>query len=267
MGHESRLKISENLRNTPQQEIPANSINQRLKDINQYEKDAQNVGTDLATYMSGESIIHTNNAHKLILPNDIPIAGNVRSNNSRLIGHSGYLLNTGASYEGFYDNPEMYKFYLSMNEGAKGEDGKSFVKDLFSVCSKQRVTLRIKTLDHNYDSCNIYTTEFYKMEAILAVVYSQYIRLFQEVPRVLQGKVKGIDPLHVSYVQEPARARLYKPDVKHMGSHTSRMSWLGKELQNKGVNKEVYIQTCKDLGIKPSTPWLFEDNALRYDLE
>jgi hypothetical protein len=265
-SREAKLRVSPDLENSrkPNLRMPYSDLKERISDhvttLETYVHSAQGQRVSLFDYMRGNSMEHMANAYFVKMPENLNKAHGVRSPMTGITSLPGVIIDTGAYYSSFVDNPNMFKFYLSMNESAEGEGGQEFVRELIRSCTERKITLRIKTLDHNYDSCNIYTTDFRAMKEVLIDLYPKHMHLFQEVPRVFQGEINGINPNHIGYVQEPAHARLYKKQF--FGSHSDRMGELGQLLENEIITAESFRRACKYIGIKPEAPWLLEENTL-----
>ncbi len=148
---------------------------------------------------------------------------------------------------------DKWKFYLSLNlstpeqmQHAQGVFGK-----LLALCREGNISLLTKSLDHNYDSCNLYTWSPVKMADILKTLYPQYPDIWLPVYHFFQAPISSIDPMHIGYVQEPSGG--------HKGtSHSGRMAILGDALDSQGnalVTSEGFEEACSRAGVMSSAPW------------
>lgn len=144
---------------------------------------------------------------------------------------------------------EFYKFYLScrITNDSQYAASQQFLDELLAACYNNRISIRSKLEDHNYDSFNIYTWDRDQMAEILRKLYGKYRIIFNPVYHFFQGHIDGVSPTHIGWVQEPVGG------VKG-NSHSTRMGILGKGLDS-GLN---FAQSCKIAYVKPESPWLID---------
>jgi len=173
-----------------------------------------------------------------------------------------YSIVTGVDYEELARNPNRFKFYLSTNETAEGRRGIDFIKEILEQAVAQGLSMQLKVESHNYDSCNIYTWHREEMERIIVGVYPGYADIFQNVPRVFQAPIEGIDPEHICWVNEPVSPAC--KGGKQPGSHSERMGRLGSALEHCGsdISREAYDQACIHASVIPESPHLVRPELL-----
>jgi hypothetical protein len=158
----------------------------------------------------------------------------------------GFLL-TWADYLKFIEKSpqERYKVYLSLDLSTdiKKQKAESFWLELIKKVKEQNLSLTMKTFEHNYDSCNLYTWDIKALTEILKELYAKYQKdwIFLEVYHFLQKPIPWINPNHIWIVQEPGNSNR---------SHSVRMSDLGGYLDE----WKAYVDACKLAWVKPDAP-------------
>lgn len=150
---------------------------------------------------------------------------------------------------------ERYKVYLSLDlsDNLKKKKAEEFWLELIKKAKEQKLSLDMKTFDHNYDSCNLYTWHIKELTEILKELYAKYQKywIFLDVYHFLQKPITWINPNHIWIVQEPIRDS-YK-------SHSGRMGDLGKHLEE----WKPYEDACKLASVKPDAPREIDMNIKR----
>jgi hypothetical protein len=116
-------------------------------------------------------------------------------------------IKTGADYKSKSENPlKRFKFYHAFDERATSVLIEKYLEDVYKACKEGGVSLQIKSEDHFYDVCNLYTWDLEELETILKKLYFVYrpLGLFASCERVFQASVDDIVSDHIAYVQEPA---------------------------------------------------------------
>lgn len=146
------------------------------------------------------------------------------------------------------------KFYLSLNGEVApdmAEHQKNFLVELAMTAVERGIYLSWKTMDHSYDSPDIYTDSPKELGDIITVLYAKYPpEIWRAVPRIFQGKLEGVSPEHIGVVQEPEKGY-------DGSSHSVRMAYLGEAIEAFGdhLTYEQYRRACQSVGVRPEAPW------------
>jgi len=159
------------------------------------------------------------------------------------------------------------KFYLSLNGEVTpdmAEHQKNFLVELAMTAVERGIYLSWKTMDHSYDSPDIYTDSPNELGDIIAVLYAKYPpEIWRAVPRIFQGRLEGVSPEHIGVVQEPEGGY-------DGSSHSVRMSYLGKAIEAFGdrLTYEQYRTACQSVGVRHEAPWrLTAEAEARYSVK
>lgn len=149
---------------------------------------------------------------------------------------------------------ERYKFYMSLdlNTPEKQHFAREFSSHLVAQCKERAISLTSKSMDHDYDSWNLYTWHPRELAEVLKMLYPQYqdTGIFQGARHWMQGPLPGIPISHVGWVQEPVSG-----GDSEGKSHSARMSYLGGALDE----GKSYEEACKTAGVRRSAPWLLDE--------
>jgi hypothetical protein len=146
---------------------------------------------------------------------------------------------------------ERFKFYQSfdLSSPEKEATAQTYMSEVIEECVQRKITLAVKTYDHDYDSCILYTHDREALEEVLRAKYKKYrtTGLFASARRYFQAPISDIDPTHIAWVQESL-------DAKH--SHSTRMGKLGDALEA----GKSFEEACDEAGVRPEAPWLNKEN-------
>ena len=125
--------------------------------------------------------------------------------------------------------------------------------------SELGISLTTKTFDHAYDSLNLYTWHPSELEGIIKSLYPKYLEkgMYNKTPHFLQGKIEGINPDHIGFVQEPE----VQSGIGMGMSHSARMGRLGEYLDavargGMPIDKSSWLKAAQYAGINPEKPYL-----------
>jgi hypothetical protein len=265
--------------------IREREITERLIELDKYESAAAEHGLSLKDYMSGG---YTNSEGVLgerasRFNEQLKNAG-MRSMNSRKLGINTIASSLVPEDEEMpqftpEDKLQRTKFYLSLRGDARddeyGLDARlqdRFLRGVLLGAANAGIDIAWKTQDHGYDYPDIYTTQPEKLQEIITTLYNSGVfpdSMWNDVPRVFQANIGGDVPTsRVGMVQEPSttlKAALPDEDKLQGLAHSARMGALGKAFESytsSGVERrEAFIAACSDIGVKPESPWLLNDEA------
>lgn len=160
----------------------------------------------------------------------------------------GGSIESGADYKKLAaEHPtQRYKFYHSLGDLAQSE---AYLTEVIRQADERGLSLTMKSFDHAYDGINLYTFHFQELREIVAETYKHYPDAFMSTEHFLQGDIRGIDPRHIGWVQEPIAG------LGHQ-SHSGRMGQVGTALDEAGVTADAYMAGCEAAGVMPDMPWL-----------
>jgi hypothetical protein len=192
-----------------------------------------------------------------------------------LNGSNARPLNTGVDVGYLRDKyPNgRWKFYLSLDTTTteQNNNAMSFLRELVERCKQQKVSLMIKTEEHDYDQPDLFTWQPVTMGKILQELHSdeRFSGIWFNALRFFQKGIGGKVPVsHIGMVQEPIGGVPIKNDDC---SHSYRMMHLGRSLDKTIANMHNggrigtlnYLSAARGAGVEPSQPWRVDRNLLK----
>ncbi len=236
--------------------LAVNKRNHELRtQLQQMRKIASTMGESLAALLGGETKLHNP-----IYPYEVDynsVLDEFRKRNVASVTRlprgktMAFTIQTGWDYIdliGAYPNAR-WKFYISciQDTDVRRALGKKFVRMLIGDVFKSHLTLQIKSMDHTYDSLDLYTWHPKELSQILIKLYTSHKDMFIDAPRVFQRIIDPSVPVNqIGLVQEPAGGK--------GGSHSNRMGRLGKALDE----GRSFEEACKFARVKQLAPWEVE---------
>lgn len=162
---------------------------------------------------------------------------------------------------------DRWKFYLSLDttSAEKGIKANLFLREFVERCKEHKISLLMKTEDHDYDNPDIYTWQPATMSKILQELYSdsKYAGIWFDTEHYFQKPINGVSSKHIGLVQEPIFG--FKGE-----SHSNRMLKLGERIDetiskvNNGgsIGFLTFFDAAKRAGVEPTQPWRINRHRL-----